>query len=79
MPNLLYTGHDCVVFGAMGCGAWNNPPEHVAEIFAEVLAAHNGVLRAAVFAVLNLSRAAYGGYATASASNFEVFSRVLHK
>lgn len=71
------TGHDCVIFGAMGCGAWNNPPEHVAQIFKEVLGAYNGVLRAAIFAVLNLSRGSYGSYADLSASNFGVFSRVL--
>ena len=70
-------GHDCVIFGAMGCGAWRNPPEHIAEIFKEVLVEHNGAIRAAVFAVLNLSAAAYGSYAALSASNYDVFKSVL--
>ena len=30
-------GHDSVVLGAIGCGAWKCPPDHVAEIFAEVI------------------------------------------
>lgn len=70
-------GHDCVIFGAMGCGAWGNPPEHIAEIFKEILEAHKGVIKAAVFAVLNLSAAAYGNYAARSASNYDVFKRIL--
>jgi uncharacterized protein (TIGR02452 family) len=28
--------HDCLVLGAFGCGAFCNPPEHVAELFMEV-------------------------------------------
>ena len=34
----IQKGHDAVVLGALGCGAWRNPPQHVAEIFQEVLA-----------------------------------------
>jgi len=29
--------HDCVVLGAFGCGAFSNPPEHVAEIFKNAI------------------------------------------
>jgi uncharacterized protein (TIGR02452 family) len=28
--------HDCVVLGAFGCGAFQNPPNHVAKLFKEV-------------------------------------------
>ena len=28
--------HDALVLGAFGCGAFRNPPTHVAELFAEV-------------------------------------------
>lgn len=31
--------HDSVVLGAFGCGAFGNPPEHVALLFREVLSA----------------------------------------
>lgn len=33
---LLY-GHDAIVLGAWGCGAFRNPPEHMARLFHEVL------------------------------------------
>jgi len=28
--------HDCLVLGAFGCGAFANPPNHIAELFKEV-------------------------------------------
>jgi len=33
----LLHGHDAIVLGAWGCGAFRNPPEHMAEIFRKVL------------------------------------------
>ena len=30
-------GHDAIVLGAMGCGAYCNPPQHVAKLFHQVL------------------------------------------
>lgn len=33
----LAHGHDAIVLGAWGCGAFHNPPEHMAEIFNAVL------------------------------------------
>lgn len=36
--NIAYkNGHDCVVLGALGCGAFQNPPAHVAKLFHEVI------------------------------------------
>lgn len=34
----LDNGHDALVLGAFGCGAFCNPPAHVARLFREVLA-----------------------------------------
>ena len=45
-------GHDSVVLGASGCGAWKCPPAQVAELFAEALGECRGVFRLVVFAVL---------------------------
>ena len=33
----LLHGHDAIVLGAWGCGAFHNPPEHMAQLFHEVL------------------------------------------
>jgi uncharacterized protein (TIGR02452 family) len=33
----LAQGHDAVVLSAIGCGAFRNPPSHMAELFAQVL------------------------------------------
>lgn len=33
----LHHGHDSIVLGAWGCGAFRNPPDHMAEIFRSVL------------------------------------------
>eukprot|EP00051_Salpingoeca_urceolata_P011275 m.139525 g.139525 ORF g.139525 m.139525 type:complete len:116 (+) comp17061_c0_seq2:523-870(+) len=30
-------GHDGVVLSALGCGAFHNPPTHIAELFKEAL------------------------------------------
>lgn len=48
-------GHDAVVLGAMGCGAWGNPPRAVARVFAKVLPEFDGVFKKIVIAILNTS------------------------
>lgn len=46
-------GHDAVVLGAMGCGAWGNPPRAVAKVFAQVLPEFKCVFKKIVIAILN--------------------------
>jgi uncharacterized protein (TIGR02452 family) len=72
-------GHDSLVLGALGCGAWRNPPEHVAEIFKEVLIKYRGMFKKIVFACLNFGEGGYvrGGAGAGRVSNFDVFTRVL--
>jgi hypothetical protein len=45
-------GNNAVVMGAMGCGAWRSPPEHVADILIDVAARWAPAFRAITFAVL---------------------------
>lgn len=33
----LLHGHDSIVLGAFGCGAFHNPPRHIAQLFHEVI------------------------------------------
>lgn len=33
----LRHGHDAIILGAFGCGAFQNPPQHIAELFREVI------------------------------------------
>ena len=33
----LHHGHDSILLGAWGCGAFRNPPDHVAELFKNVI------------------------------------------
>ncbi len=47
--------HDAVILGAMGCGAWGNPPRAVARVFAKVLPEFQGVFKQIVVAILNTS------------------------
>ena len=48
-------GHDGLVLSAFGCGAYCNPPHHVAQLFAEVLAEQElaGVFKAIAFAIFD--------------------------
>ena len=60
----LKNDNDSLVLGALGCGAFSNPPEAVAQLFREQLLVHRGWFRKVFFAVLG-------------AANCAVFRRVL--
>ena len=51
----LRNGQTTLVLGALGCGAFHNPPKHVAEIFKAVLAEDefDGVFKAIYFAIID--------------------------
>ncbi len=44
--------YDTIIFGALGCGAWRNPIEHVAEIFRDGLQKFDGTLLNFYFAIM---------------------------
>lgn len=62
----LRHGHDSLVLGALGCGAFRNPPRHVARLFHEVLdeAEFAKKYRRIVFAILE-DHNSYKGHNTA--------------
>ena len=47
-----HKGHDVVVLGAMGCGAWRSPPRDVADLFAEILPRFDGYFKQIPVAIL---------------------------
>ena len=47
-----HAGADTLVLGALGCGAFANPPEQVAEIFSRVLHRFAGFFDAVYFSIL---------------------------
>lgn len=51
----LVHGHDSLVLGALGCGAFHNPPHHVARLFHEVMdePEFKNKYRRIVFAILD--------------------------
>ena len=72
-------GHDTIIFGAMGCGAWENPPQEVAKIFKEVLSKFNGCITNYVFAILdNISDSdSENSDDDIPESNYEIFKSIL--
>lgn len=43
--------HDCLILGALGCGAFHNPPNVIATIFAEMCGEYAGYFKKVVFAI----------------------------
>ncbi|CAF1357620.1 unnamed protein product [Adineta steineri] len=46
-------GHDSLVLSALGCGAFRNPPEHMALIFKSIILQYAGFFKAIVFSVID--------------------------
>ena len=69
----LLHGHDAIVLGAWGCGAFRNPPEHMASLFHEVLREPEfaGKYRVVRFAVIEDHNSRH--------SNFAPFDRQFNR
>ncbi|CAF4535922.1 unnamed protein product, partial [Didymodactylos carnosus] len=46
-------GHDSLVLSALGCGAFKNPPDHVALIFKSVIEQYAGFFKQIIFAIID--------------------------
>ena len=55
----LTHGHRDVVLGALGCGVWGCPTQHVAEVFHEVLEERRPWFRRVRFAILGANCGAF--------------------
>jgi uncharacterized protein (TIGR02452 family) len=65
----LLHNHDCMLLGAFGCGAFRNPPQHMAELFNQVINMREfrGQFKRIDFAILD----------DKETSNYEIFKNVL--
>ncbi|CAF1026916.1 unnamed protein product [Adineta steineri] len=45
--------HDSLVLSALGCGAFKNPPDHVAELFMSVIEQYAGFFKTIIFAIID--------------------------
>ena len=45
--------HDCLVLSALGCGAFRNPPTHVANIFKSVIEQYAGYFKSIYFSIID--------------------------
>ncbi|CAF3410048.1 unnamed protein product [Rotaria socialis] len=45
--------HDCLVLSALGCGAFQNPPDHVAKLFRSVIEQYAGFFQSIIFAIVD--------------------------
>lgn len=60
-------GHDTLVLGALGCGAFHNPPEEVCNLFIEVMADYSSYFKGLIFAVKS----------TGLNQNYDIFNWLL--
>ena len=72
-------GHDSLVLGALGCGAWNNPVEDVAQMFQVITKKWEGVFKKIIFAVLEIDKKDYiVKNDSINRSNYEKFKDVFN-
>ncbi|KAF2104592.1 hypothetical protein NA57DRAFT_51410 [Rhizodiscina lignyota] len=71
----FHAGCNVLVLGALGCGAFKNPPRAIAEIFRDVLNESEFLVafERIIFAILDSKKVTYG----ASTNNYEIFRQVL--
>jgi hypothetical protein len=59
----LRFGHDSLVLGAGGCGAFHNPPHSVAECFQQVIGEYSNVFKMISFAIITDKNDTHGNFA----------------
>ncbi|CAF0757815.1 unnamed protein product [Adineta steineri] len=67
--------HDCLVLSAIGCGAFKNPPEHVALLFKSVILQYAGYFDTIYFAIIDDHNA---GHRVNPNGNYRPFKDILH-
>ena len=68
--------HDALVLSALGCGAFKNPPEHVAALFKSVIEQFAGYFKSIYFAIIDDHNA---GQDLNPEGNYRLLQHLLHK
>ena len=70
-----HQNHDCLVLSALGCGAFHNPPKHVALLFKSVIYQYAGYFDTIYFAIIDDHNA--GGRVNPD-GNYRPFKEILN-
>jgi len=73
----LKHNHTTLILGALGCGAWKNPPEEVAKIFDELIKKYDGVFDEIIFPIIDNSKN-YLMRDIHHKPSFTIFSQQIH-
>ena len=78
--NMAYHhGHDSVVLGARGCGAWAGPQEEIAHLFKKIVHEYIGLFANINFAILRIDKHEYiVKNKNLEKSNFDIFHGVFY-
>ena len=75
-----YNGHDTVVLGALGCGAWECPQEETALLFKKAIKDYLGVFKSVNFAILEVDKHQYiVKNRNHERSNYRIFEDIFYK
>lgn len=78
--NISYEkGHNVLILGALGCGAFNSPPELVANVFRDVIKKYNGVFKKIIFAILATKPENHTDDNGRGVNNYNIFKNILEK
>ena len=69
-----YQKHDSLVLSAFGCGAFHNPPDHIAKLFDSVINQYAGFFESITFAIIDDHNA---GHRLNPDGNYKPFSKIL--
>jgi uncharacterized protein (TIGR02452 family) len=73
MKTAIKYGHDSVVLGSMGAGAFGNPPEQVALLFKQIVNKYLYNFKRISFAILDF----YDKDGFLKSKNFDIFSKII--
>lgn len=74
-----YHNHDSLVLGALSCGAWKGPVEHIAKLFKQVINEYHGMFKIVVFAIMCQPTHYINQNSTDSMNIYKIFTHILEE